>query len=548
MLKYKIDGIFFDDIEKQDIELTYGGEGLQANISNVRLFFDAKNLINQLVSNLDVFRKIPFEIYYNNDVIYSGYFSFRELHNLADACEYIELEAVNEGIRSLEDIADSVTLIGSNVSYIQVPYQLSSIPDKQAIAIALTGLFLTGYILQEQITQLVEHITLTTSNPFTINAALLIAIRVAYITTLLIALIKYVIDLIDALIPDVEHCKAINLTDAINIMLNRVGYNLASDFLFNYPYKDLAIILARDNNGNIIDNSTLRDLLDIVKRLFNCDIEVIGDIVRINKNNNVGNASIVIDNYSLVERSIDLTDCPSSILLRFSYDASDKNTVNNGVGNSVQALFERHGEAIVNEINLARAKRKDELIKIEKILRDLLKIVDNIVNAMINAVNGVIDAINVAISGFNRLLRALRSIGIRLNINLQPIPRIDKPNLSKSISDRIGNLLVEADTWGVNKLALLDGNKLAVNNKDVVNAKHFYDNFYSQRYIYEKITIEISACYDTMRKLIDEKMFILDGKTYKLVELSYNINSTIMRVVGKSILANDIPENQIIIN
>ncbi len=548
MIRYRIDNVFFDDIEQQDINLTYGGDGIDANISNVRFFLDAKDLINTIVNNLDVFRRIPFEIYHNNDIIYSGYLSFRELHNLADKCEYIEMSHVKEGIRSLQDIADSITVLGSNIQYIQVPYQLSSIPDKQAIAIALTGVFLTTYILQEQLTQLIEYITLTISNPFTVNAVLMLALRVGYVALLLVALVKYIIDLIKALIPDVNYCNAINIANALNVMLSRAGYALSSDFLFSSPYNNLVIILSRDNDGNITDNTTLRDLLDLVKRLFNVDIRVNNTTVIINKSRTYSTPTIAIDNYNLIDRSIDLSECPASILLRFKYDASDKNTVTNGVGNSVQAIWARHGDAIVNEIPLTRAKRKNELTSVERILKTVLSVVDTVVNAMVNAVNGAIDAINTVIRTFNKVIGALRKVGIRINVNLQEVPKLQRVSLSATISDRIGNLLTEADTWGLNKLALLDSNKISQDNASVVNAEHLFNNFYSERFVYEIVSIKISACYDTLRQLITENYFTLQGYTYKVIEVNYNLNSTIMSIKGKRILANDIPYNNLIIN
>jgi hypothetical protein len=96
MISYKIDNLIFEDVEKQDITITVGGEGIEADISNLRLFNDSKDLINNLIAANRYFDKIPFELLFNNQAIFKGYISFRQSHNLAESCEFIELSVVKE--------------------------------------------------------------------------------------------------------------------------------------------------------------------------------------------------------------------------------------------------------------------------------------------------------------------------------------------------------------------------------------------------------------------------------------------------------------------
>lgn len=552
MITYKINSIFFDDIEKQDITITIGGDGIDADISNIRLFGASKDLINTIIANGGYFDRISFEVFFSNINIFKGYISFRQSHNLADSCEFIELSVVKEDSKKgLEDISDSLTVLGGivsgDISTVPIPYQLSGIPDKLAIAIALGGVFITGYILNKEITEIIKDISAATTNPFTVNLAIGLGIQILYTGTVLIALVKYIVDLFNALISPVKNTPTYNLTQAITAMLNKLGYQLQSDFLFSSPVSKFHIVQTIDNDGNVIENSTLRDLLNFCKQLFNADIEVIGNIVNINKKGGFGSGGYVIEDYILISKELDLSECPSSILLRFSYDSSDKNTVTNGVGNLAQALFNRHGDAKVNEIQLARAKRKESLTKPEQILLTLAGIFDSIVNTMITIVNGAVKAINGAISIFNKIIKALKKIGIKININIKPIPLIEKIDIGASIKDRIGNMLVEADTWGVPKLAMVTNYELDENHKKYVNAGWLYSQFYSQRYVYEKWKIRITICFQDLQILKTQKYVILNGETFKVVEATFNLNSTTADLTILKIKQTDIPENKLII-
>jgi hypothetical protein len=330
-------------------------------------------------------------------------------------------------------------------------------------------------------------------------------------------------------------------------MLTKLGYQMQSDFLFTYPFNTFNVVQTVDTDGNIIENGTLRDLLQLCQSLYNADIKVVGNVVSINRNRTFGTPSFVIENYVLISKELDLSECPSSILLRFNYDSADKNTVTNGIGNCAQALFDRHGDAKVNEIQLARAKRKDELTIFEKILATLIDIFDGIVNTMINVINGAVAAINAVIGLFNRIVNALNTIGIRLNIRLNPIPQLRRINLSASITDRIGNMLVEADTWGVGKLAMVTNGEIDVENRNFVNAGYIYNQFWQQRFVYEKWKIQIATCYGEFVQLANERYVILEGQTFKVIEAQFNVNSTIADLTLSKIKANDRPESQLII-
>lgn len=548
MIRAKIDNIFFEDVENQDITISISNEGYDTDIGTARLFSDARDYLLSLINAHDVFRLIPFQLFYNNIVIFNGYITFRENHNLATPCDYIEVSLIkDDSNRSLELLSDSITVVGGIISgdipTIQVPYQLSSIPDKDGVAIALTSIFLTGYILQQAIKELVEHITLTISNPFTINAVLLIIIHVSYVILLLVALINYIVDVIHALIPDVNNTPSYNLLSAINGLSNKIGYTVTGNLLDDIG--NYHIIPPRGVNGEIIDNYTLRDLIDIAKKITNCNIIVRGNTIFFEGKNTQAVPSIIISEYELNNKYIDLSESPSILQLRFLYDSSDKNTVNNGVGNSCQLVYNRHGDARIIELPLSRAKRKDELLRIETILKKIFSIIQPAINTIVSSLNGAIAAINRMIAFFNKIKNALAKVRIKFNIDFKPIPKITAPNLSDSIEGRIGNLLVESDTWGVPKLAFISNSKISANNSQEINAENIINKYYLPNYVYEVIEIRTPYCIDILN---NNGYASIDGISYEILSINYNVNANIASMKLRRILFQDLSNFEKILN
>jgi hypothetical protein len=141
----------------------------------------------------------------------------------------------------------------------------------------------------------------------------------------------------------------------------------------------------------------------------------------------------------------------------------------------------------------------------------------------------------------------LRSIGIRLKINITPLPALENPDFSQKIADRIGGMLVEADTWGVNKLLLFENKKISPNHKEVVNAKYFFDNFWQERYVYEKWAIQTPLCFDSLINLSQNRFVQLGNDVFKVIEAQFNINSNITNLTLQKIVKADVPPQNIIL-
>jgi hypothetical protein len=539
MIQYKIDTQPFDDIANQDITLQWEGDTIDVDIGNLTLTGLSKDLIINKVLNQQVFDKIPFELLIDNNSIYNGYISFRNSHNIHPNCDYISVSVTRENsVTSIFELIDNVTvqsLITNNDIQTQtVDYQYSNVPDRHAQGTLLLMLLVSSYILTDVIKEVSKDIAVATSNPFTINVALGIAFEVLYAGINIVAIVKLIRDFINVSIPQQKSTISFKLQQAISAGFNKIGYQYLP---YTEPYP-LSIIPVTDAGSNIVRNNwTLRELVRLFEQYYNVRLKVNGNIVYFERYPNQTTA-YTIDDYTIIAKYIDLSDCPSSILIRFSYDGGDANSWDIPTPNSCQVLFNRHGEAKVFELPVSRAKRKDTLLKVENLLKDLLELLDKAIAAIVTPINAAISAINGVIRFFNNIIKALNKIGInikRININIKPL---DKPDLSANFSNRIGNLLVEGDTWGVDKLCLIDGSKIHSNNNSIVNAENVYDN-YSERYVWEFVEIKTKACYDALNQIINLQCFQIENKIYQLTKIEYNVNNSELNLQGKRKLFKD---------
>jgi hypothetical protein len=539
MIQYKIDSQLFDDIAQQDITLQWEGDTIDIDIGNLTLTGLSKDLIINKVINQQIFEKIPFELLIDKNSIYKGYISFRNTHNLHPNCDYISVSVTRENsVTSIFDLIDNVTvqsLITNNDIQTQlVDYQYSNVPDRHAQGTLLLMILVSSYILNDIVKEITKDIAIATSNPFTINVALGIAFEVVYAGINIIAIVKLIRDFIKVSIPQQKKTISFKLQEAISKGFNKIGYQYLA---YNEPYP-LSIIPVTDAGTNIVRNNwTLRELIKLFEQYYNLKLKVKEKVVYFEKYPNQTTAYDIQD-YTIISKYIDLSDCPSSILIRFSYDGGDANSWDIPTPNSCQVLFNRHGEAKVFELPVARAKRKDKLLSVENLLKDILELLDKSMGLIITPINAAINAINKVVRALNNIIDKLNNIGIklkRININIKPF---EKPDLSANFSNRIGNLLVEGDTWGVDKICLIDGSKIANNNNNIVNAESVYDN-YSERYVWEFIEVKTKACYDALNQIIDLQCFSIENKIYQITKIEYNVNNSELNLQGKRILYKD---------
>lgn len=132
------------------------------------------------------------------------------------------------------------------------------------------------------------------------------------------------------------------------------------------------------------------------------------------------------------------------------------------------------------KLPFALGKKKTELSTTEKILRELYKQTQTALNQLIEVINKSIDLVNLAVMQIKKILKALRTLGIKINPNLPKIKRVEKVSIVDLIDNRIGMLKMESDYVQVSKVLFLDNNK-KLTKEHLLTAENIFRTFHSRR-------------------------------------------------------------------
>jgi hypothetical protein len=197
---------------------------------------------------------------------------------------------------------------------------------------------------------------------------------------------------------------------------------------------------------------------------------------------------IINDKYTL-----NTDDFKSNFVVSYETDVRESNTITQYLGTSYQAILKvttlanpmlNYGLAKgLTQINVSYAlgKRKDSLTNIEEIVKDLLNILDVLiagaaflVNNLVSVINGVMNALE---SFIEFLSDAANFFGFSFDApNFPSIPKWDPVDLSDVIENRIGMLLLENDSFMVDKCLWLDSEYKMMTTQPT--AKNDYHQYY----------------------------------------------------------------------
>lgn len=221
----------------------------------------------------------------------------------------------------------------------------------------------------------------------------------------------------------------------------------------------------------------------------------------------------------------------ANMVLQFTKDLNDKNCIDEYEGTIYQITHQQVNTVNKHlaflegvrqiQIDAARGIRKVVMTDTENMMADIITIMNNwrpliiaflnstisgvnstiifVINPFIFSMNGFILAVTAFVNTFNAVINFINSLGAGLsnatltapslipffqlvpfitNATFPPLPLLDA---------RIGAMLVENDFISVPKMVLIDTGRsewnqrigfLRHNNKDIVNAKYLWDNYY----------------------------------------------------------------------
>lgn len=431
----------------------------------------------------------------------------------------------------LNDVADGFTfeLLAQSPSdpgyitsadYKYMPYVINSIPDYKDAAVAI----LTVYVLETQIKDAIEKITeliAELANPFeAVTAILRAAFYIAYVSTLIIAIVKLIKDIVALIVQPVKYHAVMSVKTLLEKGCAHLGLTFRSSIFENTIFAKAVIMPEKYMNpANQTDNrilgftvatpgqqegffkGTFGNLLRFLKTQFNAKV-VINDSNELYFERRDYNITTPL--YQIPDASkggiyqpfhgTNASEFRANYYVKFQTDSIEKNTFQEYTGTGYQVTISP--DHVVNqdlvlmkgletkEISFSLAKRKTDLTVPEKIIKAFLDVLSALTNTLITVVNTVISIVNAITGAINSVIHALGVIGIHINFQIGSIPSLSFTNLGNIIDNRINMMKLETDFTSGAKIFLMDEgtqpkfNKLNALNESVMSAEFMYEHYH----------------------------------------------------------------------
>jgi len=517
--------------EELEIELNFdrdkGTFDKQVGINNLEFVRDGNDTVigfkdAGLTTGVGVFEGLPLKIEISRngakENVFDGYIDMTEA-TFDRVKTSVKVTEKNQ-IDWLNDVADSFSFdylykeVGSITQndFIKVPYIINSVPNYVESAIAVISAHLMVKEIKDVIQKMIEF---TNDLPmyYVFSTYVKIVLYIIYLIGLIIALVKLIKQMITLMIQPVKYHAAMTVKKHLEKGCEHLGLNFRSPILEEEPFNELVIMPEKYYNPitkkeefliGIIDpkieqfgyyKGTFGDVIRLCKTLFNAKVLIKDNTLWLLRRDD----SITQSNYTLPDiynpsYRLNTNEFKSNTLISFTPDLSDKNTIQNYLGNSYQVIIKP--KTIINEsmvlmkgledirIQFARGTIKTDLTLPEKVLSAFLKVFNTIIGAIVKVVNVIINVLNKIITAVNNILKKLANIGIKVNFRLPSIPTFKTPNFGDLIENRKGMLMIEKDNFAVPKLLLItEGksakfNKLNADSNTLLSAKYLYENYH----------------------------------------------------------------------
>ena len=512
--------------QEMSLELNFDKDGNVKESVTLNTFdFVRENsdTINAALTNGRLFEGMPLRIEVERngvvEVPYNGYLDLTQRNNYSRDISTVAAKEL-QGIDWLNDVADSFTFeylkakgTITNDDYAFMPYVINSVPDYKESAIALIG----SYVVISQISDAIEkvnEILPDIANPTTaISAIVKASLLVIYLVGLLVALIKFVKDLVTQLIQPIKYHACMSIKLQMQKACQHLGLNYSSS-IFSGTFENAYLMPEKyynpvnSTNGTILGytipkkteqigefKGTFGDLLRGLKKAFNAKVVIQNGTLYFERlDYNITPPTYVLPDVYQPFFTTNADEFKANYYVHFDYDTIEKNTIQEWNGTSYQVILNQavtanDGYQLMKGLEdvfipYSLAKRKTDLTVPEKIIKLFLNALDLIINALIAIVNVLIQAINAIIGVLNSVINVLDFIGINVNLSIPIIPTITYVNLSNLIDNRIGMMKIETDFTSKPKIFLMDlgvsnrFNKLSVNNETLLSAEYLYNNFH----------------------------------------------------------------------
>lgn len=450
MIRYYLDGVECNPQNRQEItyNASFGGDNQLLDIAPSSLTFVREDYerIQAWRSTWGNFLGMPLDIQYSNGKTVKYLIDFTDAMEVKDRSIIVNLKRFR-GWEMFEKRASGLSFnnkkIGWNngdfrlVDFVVVETDLASKFISTAIMTAMLAKEIVDSAskLSENIESIIEASTPTLGVPpaivtgAIITAAIRLAINIAYLIALIIALTKLIATLVEMIYPKVRQYKGITYRQLIKKGVEYLGYKLESSVLDKLQgltvlpkpiqgkggfFKEMFFpgTLAQTKGypmaGDVIP--TLGTAIDQFCAIFNCEVRVNNDIVKIEQRSHfIQNAQPLKDtSFNLQEElqdnyTINSEDMFKRLVVSYATDAMDFNTFDNTAGtigevsseliNTIDKDYELIRDYTELAIPFSRGTRKDELNwfekHVQKVAKDFDKFLGTSFTSKIEARKGV---------------------------------------------------------------------------------------------------------------------------------------------------------------
>jgi hypothetical protein len=542
----------------------------QLNINDWDFVRENIDAINAWISAGFIFEGMPFRIEQISstgatETLFNGYI---DLSKEAKFGEFgIQAKSVPEySLDWLNDVASGFSFdylfnqqIITQSDFIDIPYVISSIPDYQSAVIAVIGFTLVINDLSASVSSLSGAISaVASSSPDWGNIFFLIG-EIIKFTVLIIASIKLLRRIIFLLIQKVKYHKGMKIKTLFERACQHLGLTFQSSIISEDEYilpKKRTVPVNPQNIFNYgvlgafapnefpqfgYPDETFADFISKQKKRYNGKILFDGNIMKFERIDYYnGTPQFNLPNIINDDFTLNSDEFVSNMLISYQTDLSESNTISKFLGTSYQAIFKP--QTVINQsfvlmkgikridLDYALGKRKNELTKVEEIIQELAQVIDALIAATAFVINSFIAGINAILDGINAFINFFEDLGglVGFEFDIPDIPNIEPlevESFSDVIDDKLGMLLLEKDSFLIDKVLILTSEDYKLNTSQPT-AKLVYQNYYDFEHFKQYKLKNWNGIPFTLNDYIQVKnnprAITPDGIVAKLVSLRFN--------------------------
>lgn len=453
-----------------------------------------RRIVDGMTGGVGIFEGEPFKIVVSEqgspNYEFNGYLDFTTDLTVIGG-EEIKCQVKKEhGEDWLNDVADGFSFaylydLGTitNGDFKKIPYVINYIPDGMQLIVLSMSIYMMTKEIIENIQEIAEAIgaIVDASTPVIgvsvgfgagvvtawdlgnfIWASIKVVARIAYTIAMLIAIKNLIEALFEQLLPKKRNHLAMSFQQLTEKACQHLGLQLQSQLLqgkrnwYHIPRKDKKGGESGERGFPSLSEPiyTFGDLIRVMKRMWNADFRIHDGVFYFERRDQfrVVGGYVLPSYYNNQERLLqqakfNTNEIVANYNIFWNFDIQDQNTLDDQNGRVFQAIttpITKINENFVTIKNLAQidlpfsqGKEKTELTQVEKILKSLGKIADDL--------TGIFGG---------------------------------GTNFASRIENRIGSLLLSSHFLTIGKVVVMNGDKLANDQRGLLRAKKLWDEYH----------------------------------------------------------------------